>query len=828
MTPSRHAPTACRVFLLAALMARSGHASVQTPATSSPDAGTIAGAVLDGATGQPLVGAEVVLDASWTASRAVITDAAGRYGFDEVAAGAYSLHVRFIGYRPTTIDVELPPLGRLSLSVGLVLQPVLLDPLPVDAPATGLNRSRPSGSPLARAELERYRQEQYLTSDVRTLTAADMLEAVTLGETDVLRAFQRLPGVTTRDDFTAQLWTRGARWSETRVYFDGLPLFNPVHAAGAFSAIPPDAVGAAFFHPGARSAALGEGAAAALELSSRAAADTVWAGAAELSVISARATLDRRFTDPRGGVMFAARRSHLDLTSQAFGSSIPYAFHDLATRLDLPIGGRSALQASALWEEDVLRGDLRGVLKGNHGHWGNALGRLSLVAPLGDWYVRHYVGASRLNTHLSLTLGDTTPDVPSHEPVDNTITYLVLGSEIAPPGTSGWRAGYEVVGQSLDYLGGPPTPYARTAAFGSLYRGTDSVGTGAFQLKGHLTHLALWGENRWTLAGRLTAQAGVRVEIGTPVRNGGRQRVAPRLMARYRSESGRWSFSAGWGRSFQYAQTIAPTGPRIGPDLHVTDVWLLASDSVPALRSDIATVGAEYWIADGWLGSLNVYDRHTTGATEPDPTPGNLLNTPRPPFVIASNGARGIELSLRRLVGRVTATLAYSHVRAESRGGGFRYASSSERRHVFDGTVLLRVAPRLVVGGAVTAASGAPFTRFYAVLYQRVPCDTIGPSCLVPGKVPHFVEEPSSGRAPPYATMDLLAEWTWAHRGWDLSASLQLRNAFNWRNASTYSGSIQDCSIPAGPGTVIPRPGICDRFDRGLPLLPLVGVRVAF
>jgi len=360
-----------------------------------------------------------------------------------------------------------------------------------------------------------------------------------------------------------------------------------------------------------------------------------------------------------------------------------------------------------------------------------------------------------------------------------------------------------------------------------LYWRHETVLNGGFLLKGHLTQLALWGENRWTLA-RLTAQAGVRVEASAPVRNGGGVRVAPRLMARYRPLTGRWSLSTGWGRSFQYSQTIAPTGPRIGPDLHVTDIWLLASDSVPAMRSDISTAGAEYWVSGGWLGAVNVYDRRTTGATEPDPTPGSLLTTARPPFVVATNRARGIELSLRRLVGRVTATLAYSHVRAESRGGGFTYASSSERRHVFDGTVLYRVAPRLAVGGAVTAASGAPFTRFYAILYQRVPCDTVGQGCLVPGKVPAFVEEPGTGRAPWYATVDLLAEWTWTHRGWDLSASVQLRNALNWRNASTYAGSIANCSIPAGPGTVIPRPGVCDRFDRGLPLLPLLGVRVAF
>jgi hypothetical protein len=141
---------------------------------------------------------------------------------------------------------------------------------------------------------------------------------------------------------------------------------------------------------------------------------------------------------------------------------------------------------------------------------------------------------------------------------------------------------------------------------------------------------------------------------------------------------------------------------------------------------------------------------------------------------------------------------------------------------------MLRVTPQLALGGAITVASGAPFTRFYSTLYERVPCDTVGPPCLVPGSVPAFVEEPGTGRTPPYATVDVLADWNWVHRRWELGATLQLRNAFNARNAGTYVGSITPCTLPAGPGTVIPRPGVCDRFDRGIPLLPLVGVRVAF
>src|SRR5207245_6958546 len=108
------------------------------------------------------------------------------------------------------------------------------------------------------------RRGRFLASDTRALTGADLTEAVTLGETDPFRALQRLPGVATRDDFTAELWTRGGRWTDTRVTFDGLPLFSPVHVAGVFAGVDPDPVGSACVYPAVRPAASGGGGAATL------------------------------------------------------------------------------------------------------------------------------------------------------------------------------------------------------------------------------------------------------------------------------------------------------------------------------------------------------------------------------------------------------------------------------------------------------------------------------------------------------------------------------------------------------------------------------------
>src|SRR3712207_3130893 len=91
----------------------------------------------------------------------------------------------------------------------------------------------------------RLRQRQFLAADVREVTHPDVTEAVTLGESDLFRAFQRLPSVTSRDDYTAELWTRGARGDLTRLYFDGLPLYGAFHTFGLLSGVGTDAIGSA-------------------------------------------------------------------------------------------------------------------------------------------------------------------------------------------------------------------------------------------------------------------------------------------------------------------------------------------------------------------------------------------------------------------------------------------------------------------------------------------------------------------------------------------------------------------------------------------------------
>src|SRR5437763_503743 len=232
----------------------------------------------------------------------------------------------------------------------------------------------------------------------------------------------------------------------------------------------------------------------------------------------------------------------------------------------------------------------------------------------------------------------------------------------------------------------------------------------------------------------------------------------------------------------------------------------MAGDTVPAIRSDIATAGAEYWIGGAWIAGLTVYRRRATGIAEPDPTPGPFST--RPIFVPAVNTARGAEASLRRLTGRWTPWVSLAVSRSEMMALGFGYAAPNDRHRVLQATALLRATRALRVGGAFTVASGAAFTRFVG---SHAPCGGTGPACgdTTPTTPVPYVETAGGARAPGYATLDLLLDWTHAYRSWSLAAYLQLRNALETsrRRGELARLASEDAPphSPADPGALLER-----------------------
>jgi hypothetical protein len=587
-------------------------------------------------------------------------------------------------------------------------------------------------------------------------------------------------------------------------------------------------VGAAAFLPGARSPSVGEGAAGVVEVESRAAEPGV-RGLGELSLVNAHGAAEWGSRDGRMGLTLAGRRSWADLAThlaQSLGADtgtwIPYAFYDLTGRFNTRLGGGYAFEASGLVEEDQVSGQVRQLLRATRGTWGNQLGRVSLLAPLGGWRARYTLGASRFDGTIRpiLASGTGLPDLATHGPTRNGVTVLTAEAEAAtgdPSAGGAWSLGIEASSLRQHYTGQFPRPYPVVVLPDTLV------------LRKRLSMLALWAEQRLAVGAGATIEAGLRVEAHPSVPNAPPLGLAPKIALRVSPPGLPLTFTAAAQRSWQYTQALAPAGPSVGPDLYLTDVWLLAGDTIPALRADIASAGIEAHLGDVWVAAVNGYLRHTTGMAVPEPGPGPLTDN-RPIFVSAVNDARGLELSVRRLAGRWTFSGAYSYGRSTltDRSAMFpvwyRYPSPADRRHVVALTSLVRAGAALRLGAAFTWASGAPFSRF---LLSPVPCAS-GQVCQTTDSTAFYIESPNAARAPNYAALDLLLDWERPLGKVRIGAFLQVRNVLNRANAITYTGSVQQCTLPAPPRLVPIGGGVCDRFDRGVPLLPLGGIRVAF
>jgi hypothetical protein len=397
------------------------------------------------------------------------------------------------------------------------------------------------------------------------------------------------------------------------------------------------------------------------------------------------------------------------------------------------------------------------------------------------------------------------------------VRYFSFGGEAGPAGGApeAWTLGYRLVRQEVRFAGPAPTPFAPL-----------DPAEYALDSRGALWFAAAWGERRWHPLPGVSADVGVRVEGGPAVSNGGALRVAPRLAVRFPAGPGT-TVSAALARTYQYAQAVGPAGAFAERGFRSDYLWVLAGADTPALRADVATLGAESWLGEGWLASATAYLRRSTGIVLPDPAPGSALN--RPLWVEGTGLARGVELSARRLAGRWTGSASYTLGWSENEAAGRRFAAAADQRHTLDLSVLARVSHRWRVGAAYTASSGLPYTR---ASDGEVRCDS--PRACAWREEP-WLHEPNGRRTGAFGSLDLLAEWGRSYRNVELGAYVQLRNALNRENPGRYLGfngsrCVENCD--AGwytPGeTRVRRFEPADEFVPGFPTIPVVGLRISF
>ena len=134
-----------------------------------------------------------------------------------------------------------------------------------------------------------------------------------LGEVDVMRSFQLLPGVSGSNETSAGLYVRGGTPDQNLILFDGMTIYHVDHFYGFFSAFNANTIDDIELYKGGYPARFGGRLSSVLEITGRPAdMDKVNFGAG-VSLLSANAYLEVPIIKNHLSIQVAARRSYTDL-----------------------------------------------------------------------------------------------------------------------------------------------------------------------------------------------------------------------------------------------------------------------------------------------------------------------------------------------------------------------------------------------------------------------------------------------------------------------------------------------------------------------------------
>ena len=122
--------------------------------------------------------------------------------------------------------------------------------------------------------------------------------------------------------------------------------------------------------------------------------------------------------------------------------------------------------------------------------------------------------------------------------------------------------------------------------------------------------------------------------------------------------------------------------------ISIYEFWVGANENIPVASSDQAVLGFEQWM-DG-VDQLSVETYYKTFRNLVSPKPGfSLQDSPAPAvgvdggsqFMPVEGYAYGLDVLLRRHVGKVSGWIAYSFVKSVRQSLGVEYPPSHDRRH---------------------------------------------------------------------------------------------------------------------------------------------------
>jgi hypothetical protein len=715
-------------------------------------------------------------------------DSLGVARISGLPAGRYRVDAALIGYEAGTRSIRVNDNATARADI-------LLREAAISLPGIVIEGNR-----------RRTRFEENAGATVTELTQKDVKAIPALGESDVLRAIDVLPGVVSTSDFSSAFNVRGGSADENLILLDGLPIYNPFHLGGLFSVFNTDMVKRVELLSGGFPAQYGGRVSSVLTVESEAGPDSAGFDLQSgVSIIATRVAIGANIPKKalswggltRGRARISVRRSYFDQILKPI-FDFPYHLTDVQLFADASTPRGARVTISGYTGHDVL--DLAGLdsfpLK-LRWHWGNNVIGGTWSVPLGgNRTIETRAGYSQFRTDIRF------PDFDDTE-FSSVIEQTLLRTELSGRHRAmTWRFGASA--DHIDYHN-----LARTG--GTVFGENEDRGTliGGFAQQSTRT-------GRWLL------ETGLRADSWMPRATGAMSSLQPRVaLKRFIGDGDNFALKLAVGRYTQFAHSLRDEELPLG-----IDVWVLSGDRAPVVESDQIQGGIEGFVQRRWYFAAESYYRRFNGvvanntAENPDVPSDDLLR--------GTGVSYGADFQLRRDEGRVRPMLAVSWLKATrtyddigtdpASPPKLEYPPVFDRRLDIDLVIQAMLPHRWELGVRWNLGTGLPYTRplggykfqDYSLLTSRFhPLSSGDTTDSV------ILGERNGERYPVYHRLDAGIHRTFVRHWGTLTPTLDLLNVYNRKNVLFY---FFDYSVaqPTRAGVSM------------FPLLPTFGLEIRF
>lgn len=309
------------------------------------NAQTISGIITDGSTGDVLVGATAYIT---NTGKGATTDVNGHYSLP-TTKGLFTITFAFIGYESQTYSLS----GGGSQTVDVKLYPTSHSISEV------IVTSEDKSKKLAAPEMGVEKLQSQTIKSVPVL----------LGETDVIKVMQLMPGVQAASEGSTGFSVRGGNPDQNLVLLDGSTIYNAGHFMGFFSVFNNDVINDVKLYKGDMPANYGGRLASTLEVNMRDGDQQKYHINGGVGLISSRLTIDGPIVKNRTSFMLGGRRTYYDVflpfSSNETAKDSKIYFYDVNARLSHKISNQNHIFASGYIGRDVFSYPIASMEFGN-------------------------------------------------------------------------------------------------------------------------------------------------------------------------------------------------------------------------------------------------------------------------------------------------------------------------------------------------------------------------------------------------------------------------------------------------------------------------------